>query len=361
MSELACWLWLRAVLGPGARGMGELLALYGSPSEVQRAVGREDFSSLLTSAQSARLTAAPRSFEALQSDCRRLGVQLIAYDEAAYPPRLKAIDDAPPVLFCTGDASALNAPHTVGMIGSRRPSAYGVEAAAALGDALAGAGVCLVSGLADGLDSEAHRAALRQNAPTVGVLGTSIDKTYPAANRTLRRQMEAVGAVISEYAPGEATGQPSFLQRNRLIAALSDALCVVEAREKSGTMNTVSHAIRYGRPVYAVPGGIFSELCGGTNQLLAEGRARAVQTPALFLQVLGLTAAKPSKHAAKPTTKLLSREAEAMLKGMASTPCSLEILAGRAELTAPQALAALLELEMADLAVALAGGQYRRK
>src|SRR5699024_9599491 len=119
-----------------------------------------------------------------------------------------------------------------------------------------------------------HKAAVNAGAPTIGVLGTPIDQTYPASNRRLRAQMEETGAVISEFFPGEAAQRSNFLLRNRLIAALSDALCVVEAREKSGTMNTVGHAERYGRAVWAVPGGIFSEVCAGTNRLLAEGRAR---------------------------------------------------------------------------------------
>lgn len=116
-----------------------------------------------------------------------------------------------------------------------------------------------MSGLADGLDSAGHRAAVGENCPTIAVMGVPIDRTYPAANRELRRAIERRGCVISEYPPeSEPVGAVGFLQRNRLIAALSGALVVVEAKEKSGTMSTVGHAERYGKPVFAVPGSIFS-------------------------------------------------------------------------------------------------------
>lgn len=359
------WLWFSAVLGAGAAHCGQVLALYGSPGELYDAVGSEDMSGLLTPAQLRRCeTLTPQRFEPLLARCERMGIRVLCLDEEDYPARLAPLSDAPPVLFCTGDVSALSQPAAVAMIGSRRPSSYGVEAAALIGSQLAQAGVCLVSGLADGLDSEAHKAAVAAGAPTVGVLGTAIDKTYPAINRRLRSEMEqGCGAVISEFAPGEATGAGGFLLRNRLIAALSDAVCVVEARQKSGTMNTVNHAKRYGRTVFAVPGAIFSPLCGGTNQLLDEGQAHAASSAAPILRHLGI---EPAPHIAcrreRPATpKLnLSAEAKAMKKALTSQAQGLEPLAKAAGLSAGQALAALMELEVSGIAVSGAGGQYRR-
>lgn len=297
----------------------------------------------------------------MEARCARMGAQVLTLADDDYPSRLRDIEDAPPALFVTGDVGALNAEHTVGMIGSRRPSAYGMEAAAGIGKQLAEAGVCLVSGLADGLDSEAHKAAVAAGAPTIGVLGTAIDQTYPAANRRLRAEMEETGAVISEFFPGETAQRSNFLLRNRLIAALSDALCVVEAREKSGTMNTVGHAERYGRAVWAVPGGIFSEVCVGTNRLLAEGRARMATGGDVLLEALGL-AAQPAKPAApEPNAPPLSPGAKVMLGCLAQTPRPLEELSAKAKLDTGSALAALLELEVAGKAAGCAGGLFRRK
>lgn len=360
MTNTAAWLWLRAVLGPASAALKPILELYHTPQAFHAALGKEDVSHLLSPAQAKRLHAAPTEFVALETACRRGGVLILCYGDEAYPKRLRQIDDPPSVLFCTGEMAALQAEVAVGIIGSRRPSAYGVEAAGAISTALANAGACLVSGLADGLDSEAHKAAVKAQAPTIGVLGTAIDKTYPAANTRLRHEMEQHGLILSEYGPGEHTTAHCFLQRNRLIAALSDALCVVEAREKSGTMNTVGHAERYGCAVYAVPGGIFSQLCTGTNMLLAQGRAAAIASPAAFLQQLGLNPAKseaPAKRQAVP----LSGEAQRMHRVLAPVPRSLEALAADAGLNAGQALAALMELEIAALATGCAGGQYKSK
>lgn len=361
MTGACYWLWLSYVLGPGAAHCRRLLDVYGSAREVFEAVGKEDLSGLLTPAQCERLSTDPAVFAPMEARCAALGAQVLTMAGPDYPSRLKGIPDAPPALFATGDLSALNAGHTVGMIGSRRPSAYGVEAAAGIGKELAEAGVCLVSGLADGLDSEAHKAAVAAGAPTIGVLGTAIDQTYPASNRRLRAEMEQTGAVVSEFFPGETARRSNFLLRNRLIAALSDALCVVEAREKSGTMNTVRHAERYGRAVWAVPGGIFSEVCAGTNRLLAEGRARMATGGGALLEALGLEGQRAKPAAPAPKAPPLSPGAKAMLGRLSQTPRPLEALAAEAGLDAGSALAALLELEVAGKAVGCAGGLFRRK
>ena len=361
MTDTCYWLWLSYVLGPGAPHCRRLLDIYGDARQVFDAVGREDLSGLLTPAQRGRLSTDPAVFAPMEARCVRMGAQVLTLADADYPGRLKDIEDAPPALFVTGEVSALNAEHTVGMIGSRRPSAYGMEAAAGIGSELAGAGVCLVSGLADGLDSEAHKAAVAAGAPTIGVLGTPIDQTYPATNRRLRAQMEQTGAVISEFFPGEAAQRSNFLLRNRLIAALSDAVCVVEAREKSGTMNTVGHAQRYGRLVFAVPGGIFSEVCAGTNRLLAEGKARMATGGGALLEALGLEGQGAKPAAPAQTAPPLSPGAKTMLGCLSQTPRPLEALAAEAGLDAGSALAALLELEVAGKARGCAGGLFRRK
>ena len=361
MTGACYWLWLSYVLGPGAPHCRRLLDVYGSAREVFEAVGKEDLSGLLTPAQCERLSTDPAVFAPMEARCAALGAQVLTMAGPDYPSRLKGIPDAPPALFATGDLSALNAGHTVGMIGSRRPSAYGVEAAAGIGKELAEAGVCLVSGLADGLDSEAHKAAVAAGAPTIGVLGTAIDQTYPASNRRLRAEMEQTGAVVSEFFPGETARRSNFLLRNRLIAALSDALCVVEAREKSGTMNTVGHAERYGRAVWAVPGGIFSEVCAGTNRLLAEGRARMATGGGALLEALGLEGQRAKPAAPAPKAPPLSPGAKAMLGRLSQTPRPVEALSAETGFDTGTALGALLELEVAGQAVACAGGQFRRK
>lgn len=360
------WLWLAWVLGFAPEHGGELLALYGDAGAVYEARTREDLSPYLGEKQQERLlddTCGPADFAPLAARCEALGVRILPWDDPDYPAAIAALPDPPAVLYCTGDAAALNDQVFVGMVGSRRPSEYGVQAAKTIGEGLAAAGVVLVSGLADGLDSAAHMAALHENARTVGILGTAIDKTYPAANRGLRARMEAAGgATISEYPPGSVSHQSFFLHRNRLIAGLSGALCVVEARQRSGTMSTVHHAQRYGVPIWAVPGSIYNPMSEGTNALLAAGAARALAGPEPLLEALGLSLPLPQNAAQKRGEKRPPAvgTAAAALAALGVQPKSLEQLAAETGLPAKRLLAALVQLEVDGWAVCLSGQQYRR-
>ena len=227
-------------------------------------------------------------------------------------------------------------------------------------EALARSGALIVSGLADGLDSEAHRAAVQADVPTVAFLGTAIDKTYPASNAKLRTAIEkGGGAVCSEYPPGysgRTTG--TFLARNRLIAAQSEALCVAEARTRSGTLNTVGHAERLGRPVLAVPGSIYSALSEGTNELLRTHRAEPLCKAADALDILGIRAetAAPAQQRFDPAT--VSADAQAVYAVLKPTPQSIDALCAAASLPAGRVLAACTELELMGGAQAQPGRRY---
>ena len=167
---------------------------------------------------------------------------------------------------------------------------------------------------------------MKNDCPTIAVMGVPIDRTYPAANAALRQKIEHKGCVISEYPPcGEGVGPNGFLQRNRLIAALSSAVLVVEAQEKSGTMSTVAHAERYGKPVYAVPGSIYSPNSAGTNGLLRDGRARAVAGAADLLAALGLHTRQAAPAAAKQPAPLSDTERR-VLAGIGPKPVGIEEL-----------------------------------
>ena len=293
---LLCWLWLAHVLGPASLNAGRVLDGFGGAQEAWEARATEEFRLAAGNAAAKRAEQLdPEAYHALVMRCDALGVRILTYADADYPLALARIPDMPLVLYCTGDPSWLNAPETVGIVGSRKPTEYGLNAAADIGGELARQGVVIVSGLADGLDSAGHKAAVQHDAPTIAVMGVPIDRTYPAANVVLRHKIEQRGCVISEYAPGDISpGGVGFLQRNRLIAALSAELLVVEAREKSGTMSTVGHAERYGKPVFAVPGSIYSPNSAGTNSLLRDGRAHAVCCAADLLEPLCIHADKPA-------------------------------------------------------------------
>ena len=242
--RLLQWLWFAEVMGVGANTL-PALSLYGSPGALLAAREYEDLSPIAGRAQRSRLHALePEQMAPRLARCRELGVRILTPDHEEYPVAFRLLENAPAVLYCTGDASALSSTSMVGMVGSRRPSAYGRQAAQKIAGELAAAGVTIVSGMADGLDSEAHKAALEQGARTVAVMGTAPEVCYPASHAGLRRKIETQGAVLTEVPPDTRGGPRFFVLRNRLIAALSDALCVVEAREGSGTLKT-------GRPYLA--------------------------------------------------------------------------------------------------------------
>lgn len=361
LDEKAYWLWLAGVLGPGSEHAGELIDLYGSAREVYEAREREDLSPYLPASAKDRLLATePADYQATLDYCRAEKIEIITFDDPDYPLAFSRIPDLPLVLYCTGQKEWLNGGRYVSIVGTRRPTQYGVEACRRLGHEMAAAGAIIVSGLADGLDGEGHRAATEENAPTIGILGCPIDQTYPSGNRHLRTRMEQNGCVISEYGPGfKSSGQRfMFLHRNRLIAAMGDALCVMEARLKSGTLNTVGHARRYGKTIFALPGSIFSPMSEGTNQLLADGAARPLLRSADVLAGLGLVEMEKTGEKEEMS---LGRDARALFAFIGPEPKALETLCAESKMGVGQVLAALTELEIAGKIIPLAGRRYLLK
>ena len=358
---LLCWLWLAHTLGAGSGHAGQVLDAFGGAQEAWEARESDAFRAAagIPAAQRASLPGnTPENYRAFARRCAARGIRILPYDDPDYPLAFSRIQDMPLVLYCTGDPRWLNEPATIGMVGSRKPTEYGQQAAADLGGALAKAGAVIVSGLADGLDSAGHRAAVREHCPTIGVLGVPIDRTYPASNRELRRQIERKGCVISEYPPeSEPVGRNGFLQRNRLIAALSSALVVVEAQEKSGTMSTVNHAERYGKPVYAVPGSIFSPNSQGTNALLREGRAKAVCKAEDLFGVLGL---RPAAARAEERTAAapLSENERRVLACIGPQARGVEELGSQSGLPTALLLGTLMKLELSGRVLCLPGKRY---
>ncbi len=356
------WLWLAAVLGPASVHAGRVLDTFGDAATAYEMRESDQFASLVGKTIAARVVGQmlnPAACAARVAACEAKGVIILTFADANYPLSLARIPDPPLVLYCTGDLSALQGVAFVGMVGTRRPTAYGASAAARFGGEFARCGAVIVSGLADGLDAESHRAATAARAVTIGVMGTPISKTFPAANRALRDEIEALGGLtISEYPDGFQAGQTrsTFLQRNRIIAALSDALVVIEARIKSGTMSTVAHAERYETPIFAVPGSVFSTLSEGTNLLLREGRAKMLLQSGDLLDDLGL---HPLAEKTKtPPSAPLSANAKKILACVGATPTGVGIIASQSALPMGAVLSSLTSLELAGRIVSLPGRQY---
>ena len=358
---LLCWLWLANTLGAGSSHAGRVLDVFGGAQEAWENRDSDAFRKAVGSPAFARANLpdnTPVHYRAFARRCAARNIRILPYDDPDYPLAFSRIPDMPLVLYCTGDPLWLNEPGAVGMVGSRRPTEYGLQAAADLGSGLAKNGAIIVSGLADGLDSAGHRAAVKNDCPTIAVMGVPIDRTYPAANAALRQQIERKGCVISEYPPySEYVGPNCFLQRNRLIAALSSAVLVVEAREKSGTMSTVAHAERYGKPVYAVPGSIYSPNSAGTNGLLRDGRARAVAGAADLLAALGLHTRQASPAAAKQPAPLSDTERR-VLACIGPKPVGIEELCVSTGLPMSALLGTLMKLELTGRVYKQPGQRY---
>jgi len=221
---------------------------------------------------SRRWAAHVRAFDAVAYE-RRLAERGFRFlPRPRLPPLLRAIHDPPAGLFLRGDFEAdLLAQPAVAVVGARNCSGYGASVGRSLGRELAASGLVVVSGLARGVDAEAHRGALDARGRTVAVLGCGVDRDYPAAHADLARQVAANGLVVSEYAPGVEPAPWRFPARNRIVAGLCAATVVVEARERSGALITADFALEEGREVFAVPGEITSALSAGTNALLKLG------------------------------------------------------------------------------------------
>jgi len=273
---------------------------------------------------------------------------VIALRRRELPPLLRAIHDPPARLYLRGEGGAeLLSRAAVAIVGARACSPYGAQVARMLGRDLARAGVVVVSGLARGVDGEAHRGALEANGHTVAVLGCGIDRDYPAAHAELARAIGEHSLLVSEYEPGVEPAPWRFPARNRIIAGFCAATIIVEARERSGALITADFALEEGREVFAVPGEITSALSAGTNALLRLG-ATPLTTAADVLESLGITppeAVRPQLGAA--AASLLAR-----------LPATVDELVRTGGLSAGGIAGALAELELAGMA-AEGDGVYR--
>jgi len=271
--------------------------------------------------------------------------------DPAFPPLLAAIHDPPPRLFlrASGDAAILAEP-AVAVVGARACSSYGRGVARSLARDLAAAGLVVVSGMARGIDSEAHRGALDAGGRTVAVLGCGVDRDYPAAHAELARRIAESGLVVSEYEPGVEPAPWRFPARNRIIAGLCQATVVVEARERSGALITADFALEEGRDVMVVPGEITSSLSAGTNALLKLGATPATSAA----DVLALYDIVPSR----PAPAALGQAADAVLARLGDSALTADELVRAAAVDPGACAAALVELELAGR-VTFEDGVYR--
>ena len=397
MADVRYWVWLQMCLGEGARfkeileDFGSIEALYGADMNELR-MSSELTDRLVLSLSKYTL----RDTEEIIRTCDENNWCIIPFDDKRYPDKLRAIEAPPAVLYCDGELPDADSLVTVGIVGTRKASGYGTKSAFVIAKGVALCGALVVSGGALGVDTAAHKGALAAGSKTVAVLGSGLGASYLKSNRELRNMISKSGALITEYPPYRQATRNTFPMRNRIISALSDALVVTEAGEKSGSMITVSHALKQGKDVYAVPCSLFDYNFYGTNKLIEDGAEVVTSVKALLKKYSGryesldLSKAKSFMELIKKREEAnaeeqeqitfdnvrknrkerLEREEKAMtltgdeksIYGVLSEELeSIGEIIEKSEIPSARVLAALTLLEMKGLAESAAGKRYRIK
>jgi DNA processing protein len=371
-TSLRDWIALSFVVGIGSRTAAVLIDRFGSPGVVFE-----------TSAQSLEATGLrPDAIDAIKSseprekavreieELERVRGQALILTDERYPALLRETYDPPIVIYCLGDvASAVSQP-AVAIVGSRRCSTYGRNVAEKLSRELAERGVTIVSGLARGIDSAAHRGALEGLGLTIGVMGTGLDAVYPKENRKLAARIAEQGALITEFPLATPPVSQNFPFRNRVISGLALGVMVVEGAERSGSLITARLAYEQGRDVFAVPGNITSAKSFGPNYLIKDG-AKLVQTWRDVIEELpadkkaAILSAERGEHnaiqAGADGIELTGSERTVLKMLNTDDPVHIDLLIARAGLGLGELMGALLKLEMVDRIRQLPGKCFVRR
>ncbi len=290
------------------------------------------------------------------------GSHVIAISDDRYPPLLREIPDPPPLLYLRGDPALLSQPQ-IAIVGSRNPTPGGSDNARAFAQALGAAGLAIVSGMAAGIDASAHRASLEAGVATIAVLGTGINRVYPASHHALAHEIAGRGVLISDLPFGAGPRKEHFPRRNRLIAGLALGVLVVEAAKQSGSLITARLAGEYGREVFAIPGSIHSPLARGCHALIRAG-AKLVESAGDVLEELRplhLDAGLAHTIARLPESAELPGQLENFLLHLGHDPVGFDTLVERSALTAAEVSSMLTELELYGRVASLPGGRYQRR
>ncbi len=283
--------------------------------------------------------------------------RIITFWDDDFPAALKTIDDAPVALFIQGDLQPADK-FCIAIVGTRQPTAYGTMVTERLATDLVARGLAIVSGLARGADTLAHRSALKAGGRTLAVLGSGLDMIYPPENRRLAEEVSANGAVISEYFFGTKPDAVNFPRRNRIIAGLSLGTLVIEAGESSGALITASMALEQGREVFAVPGNIFSPKSIGTHRLIQEGARLVHSADDVLSELTAQLDLFGKSNRPRPPSSNLSEIEQQLFDLLSHEPVHIDALARRANLSSAQVLSTLLQLEFKNAVKQLPGKMF---
>ena len=358
-SEDYYWIGLKAVAGIGNVTFRRLLERFDSPQ-----------AALAASSDALRIVKGVRPAIIIEiktgtwqrfaeEECRRLrtsNARLMTFTSSDYPKLLFEIPDPPPFLYMRGQLYP--GQPSIAIVGSRRATTYGLLTTGRLAEALGRHGITVVSGMARGVDTAAHKGALLAGGQSVGVLGCGIDKVYPPENRKLFEEMAEKGCLLSEFPLGTQPLAENFPRRNRIISGLSRGVLVVEAVENSGSLITAQYALEHGRDVFAVPGNITFATSRGTNRLIKQGAKLVDCVEDILEELPGFTT--PTNTDSRPTSRnfsLTPREA-AIYELLSRSPLHIDEIISQTELTAGEVSSMLLHLELKGAITPLPGTHY---
>lgn len=347
------WLTLSQIKGLSSSTLCQLLKVFGTPENILAAtVGQ--LSSCIKPALAQKIVSGVE--EAVIDNAltwlAESNNHLLTWDDACFPQALLSISSPPMLLYAKGDITLLQSA-SIAMVGSRTATPQGMMNAEQFAESLSNSGLCVVSGLALGIDTAAHRGALRGQAGSIAVVGTGLDRVYPATNRELAHELVLHGLIVSEFALGTPPRAEHFPRRNRIISGLSLGCLVVEASLKSGSLITARLAVEQNREVFAIPGSIHSPQSKGCHALIKQG-AKLVESAQDVLEELGVFVSEPL------TVSKQGDESSDLLVQMGFDPIDLETLSERTCLTISELSAMLLMLELDGVVGILPGGSYQR-
>ncbi len=298
--------------------------------------------------------------QAQLSRLNRVGGRIITLWDREFPENLKRIYDPPVFLFVRGTISNADK-YSVAMVGTRNPTAYGRRIAEKFASGLAGQGITVISGLARGIDTVAHAAAVRSGGRTVAVLGSGVDVIYPAENRRLSEEIVAGGCLVSEYYMGAKPDAMNFPRRNRIISGMSLGTILVETDINGGAMITAGTALDQNREVFAVPGNILEKKSRGTNKLIKEGQAKLVEDVSDVIDELRYKLKSILKAQPRPQPKVqLTIFEQKVYDILTEEPCHIDVLSEKGGMTTSDLLVQLLSLELKGVVKQLAGKYFTR-
>ena len=344
------------------RRMAILFERFGSPEAIWRAPA-DAMASLPGFALAAKRIAESRDEEAVDRElasARREGIRIATVLDPDYPAPLREIETPPAVLYLQGEGS-FDAARTIAIVGTRRSSRYGRAVAERLAQDLARAGISVASGLAVGIDSAAHRGALKAGGTTLAVLGSGLFRLYPALNRALAQEVARHGLLVSEYALETSPAKWTFPQRNRILSGLSRGVVVVEAPERSGALITARLALEQGREVFAVPGNVTSAGSAGPNRLIRDGAKLVEDVADVLCEFPDLSSLiQPSDRAKEARLAALSLSARRVYDLIGVEPMGIDDIIARGELSPTEAAHTLLLLQMEELIEEQEGRRYSK-